>query len=94
MGLYALIASSNPEPLEQANLALALPKIVVFNWPVEGVACNFVPRSTTTLNQPQFSNLDTNFTSPTCGLDSLALSPRVGQLAAGLGLNIKRSRSS
>jgi hypothetical protein len=50
----------------------------VFNWPVEGSRLRFRADVYNTLNHPQFSNLDTNFTSPTFGLLGSAVSPPVG----------------
>lgn len=65
----------------QANLDLALSKYVL-NWPREKSSLQFRAEFYNTLNHPQFSNPDTNFTSPTFGvIASTAVNSRVGQLA-------------
>jgi hypothetical protein len=66
----------------QANLDLALSKSVMLNWPKEKSSLQFRAEFYNALNHPQFSNPDTNFTSPTFGvIASTAVNPRVGQLA-------------
>ena len=66
----------------QANLDLALSKMVGLRWPVENGSLQFRAEFYNALNHPQFSNPDTNFTSPTFGvISSTAVNARVGQLA-------------
>jgi Carboxypeptidase regulatory-like domain/TonB dependent receptor len=66
----------------QANLDLALSKMVSFDWPREKSNLEFRAEFYNSLNHPQFANPDSNFTSPTFGLiSSTAVSARVGQLA-------------
>jgi hypothetical protein len=66
----------------QANLDLAFSKSVAVNWPVEKSSIQLRAEFFNALNHPQFSNPDTNFTSPTFGvITSTAVNPRVGQLA-------------
>jgi hypothetical protein len=66
----------------QANLDLALSKAVTLRWPMEKSSLQFRAEFYNALNHPQFSNPDTNFTSPTFGvITSTASNPRVGQLA-------------
>jgi hypothetical protein len=52
----------------QANLDLALSKIVSFDWLREKSSLEFRAEFYNALNHPQFANLDSNFTSPTFGL--------------------------
>jgi hypothetical protein len=66
----------------QANLDLALSKVVSFDWPHEGTSLEFRAEFYNVLNHPQFANPDSNFTSPTFGsISSTSVSSRVGQLA-------------
>jgi Carboxypeptidase regulatory-like domain/TonB dependent receptor len=66
----------------QANLDIALSKTVALNWPVEKSSLQFRAEFFNALNHPQFSNPDTNFSSPTFGLiTSTSVNPRVAQLA-------------
>jgi Carboxypeptidase regulatory-like domain len=66
----------------QANLDLAISKTVMVNWPIEKSSFQFRAEFFNTLNHPQFSNPDSNFTSPTFGvISSTAVNPRVGQVA-------------
>jgi len=66
----------------QVNLDLALSKTVLLNWPLENCSLQFRAEFYNAFNHPQFSNPDTNFSSPTFGvISSTAVNPRVGQLA-------------
>ena len=66
----------------QANLDLAISKAVVLQWPVEASSLQLRAEFYNALNHPQFSNPDTNFTSPTFGvITSTAVNARVGQVA-------------
>jgi hypothetical protein len=66
----------------QANLDLALSKMISFDWPREKSNLEFRAEFYNALNHPQFANPDNNFTSPTFGLiSSTAVNARVGQLA-------------
>jgi Carboxypeptidase regulatory-like domain/TonB dependent receptor len=66
----------------QANLDLAVSKIVVFNWPQEQSNLQFRAEFYNALNHPQFGNPDRNFTSPTFGvISNTSVNARVGQLA-------------
>jgi hypothetical protein len=66
----------------QANIDFALAKYVALNWPKERSSLQLRVEFFNALNHPQFSNPDTNFTSPTFGvISSIAVNPRVGQLA-------------
>lgn len=65
----------------QANVDIAVSKHFGINWPVENSALEFRAEFFNALNHPQFSNPDSNFTSPTFGvISSTAVNPRVGQL--------------
>jgi hypothetical protein len=65
----------------QANVDLALSKAVPLRWPVEHSNLQFGAEFFNTLNHTQFSNPDSNFTSPTFGaISSTAVNARVGQL--------------
>jgi hypothetical protein len=69
----------------QANLDLALSKTVAVNWPTEKSSVQFRAEFFNALNHPQFTNPDSNFTSPTFGvISSVAVNPRVIQLALKL----------
>ncbi|HEV2115401.1 MAG TPA: hypothetical protein VGR48_05210 [Terriglobales bacterium] len=69
----------------QANLDIALSKSVSLHWLREGSSVEFRAEFYNALNHPQFSNPDTNFSSPTFGvISSTAVNPRVGQLALKL----------
>ena len=66
----------------QANLDLALSKTVKIDWPVEKSSIQFRAEFYNALNHPQFSNPDSNFTSPSFGvISSTSVNARVGQLA-------------
>jgi Carboxypeptidase regulatory-like domain/TonB dependent receptor len=66
----------------QANLDLALSKVVSFDWPHKETSIEFRAEFYNALNHPQFANPDSNFTSPTFGsISSTSVSSRVGQLA-------------
>jgi len=68
--------------LGQVNLDLAISKTVLLNWPRENCGLQFRAEFYNAFNDPQFSNPDTNFSSPTFGvISSTAVNPRVGQLA-------------
>jgi hypothetical protein len=65
----------------QANLDLELSKTISFDWPREKSSLTFRAEFYNAFNHPQFSNPDSNFTSPTFGvITSSAVNPRVGQL--------------
>jgi len=69
----------------QANIDLAFAKSVSIKWPSEGTSLQFRAEFYNALNHPQFSNPDTNFSSPTFGvISSTAVNPRVIQLAMRL----------
>jgi len=66
----------------QANLDLAISKVMTLRWPHEKSSLTFRAELYNALNHPQFANPDSNFTSPTFGVISgTAVNPRVGQLA-------------
>lgn len=66
----------------QANMDLAVSKIVVLSWPHERGTLQFRAEFFNALNHPQFANPDANLTSPTFGvISSSAVNARVGQLA-------------
>jgi Carboxypeptidase regulatory-like domain/TonB dependent receptor len=66
----------------QANLDLAISKSFALRWPIESGSLQFRAEFYNAFNHPQFSNPDTNFTSPTFGvISSTAVNPRVGQVA-------------
>ena len=70
----------------QANLDIALSKNFGFNWPIENSNIQFRAEFYNAFNHPQFSNPDSNFTSPTFGvISSTSVNPRVGQLALKIG---------
>jgi len=70
----------------QANLDVALSKSFGFNWPIENSTIQFRAEFYNAFNHPQFSNPDSNFTSPTFGvISSTSVNPRVGQLALKIG---------
>jgi hypothetical protein len=67
---------------EQANLDLALSKTIMLNCPREKCSLQFRAEFYNAFNHPQFSDPDSNFTSPTFGvISSTSVNPRVGQLA-------------
>jgi hypothetical protein len=69
----------------QANVDLSLSKNIPIKWPSDRTSLQFRTELYNALNHPQFSNPDTNFTSPTFGLISgTAVNPRVIQLALRL----------
>jgi hypothetical protein len=66
----------------QANLDLAFAKQIALAWPREGSSVQFRAEFYNALNHPQFSNPDTNLSSPTFGvISSTAVNARVGQFA-------------
>jgi hypothetical protein len=66
----------------QANLDLAASKSIPLPWPHEASVLELRAEFFNVFNHPQFSNPDSNFTSPTFGvISSAAVSPRVGQVA-------------
>ena len=66
----------------QANLDLAVAKTMLLKWPTDNSKLQFRAEFYNTLNHPQFSNPDPNFSSPTFGvISSTAVNSRVGQLA-------------
>jgi len=66
----------------QANVDLALSKILAMKWPASLGALQFRVEFFNALNHPQFANPDTNFTSPTFGvISSTSVDARVLQLA-------------
>ena len=66
----------------QANLDIAISRTARTNWPLEDSAVEFRVEFFNALNHPQFSNPDTNFTSPTFGvINSTSVNARVGQVA-------------
>lgn len=66
----------------QANVDIAISKLMKSKWPVEGSSVQFRAEFYNALNHPQFANPDNDFASPTFGLiRSTAVSPRVIQFA-------------
>jgi hypothetical protein len=66
----------------QANIDLALSKNFALRWPVDSGSLQVRAEFYNAFNHPQFSNPDTNFTSPTFGvIGSTSVNPRVGQVA-------------
>jgi hypothetical protein len=66
----------------QANLDLAFSKAINFDWPHEKSSLTLRAEFYNALNHPQFSNPDSNFTSPTFGvINATAVTARVVQLA-------------
>lgn len=66
----------------EANLDLAVSKAVGLAWPHENSTLQLRAEFFNAFNHPQFSNPDTNFSSPTFGvITSTAMNARVGQLA-------------
>jgi hypothetical protein len=66
----------------QTNLDLAVSKRVALPWPNEKSSVQLRAEFFNALNHPQFSNPDTNFSSPTFGvISSTSVNPRVIQLA-------------
>jgi Carboxypeptidase regulatory-like domain/TonB dependent receptor-like, beta-barrel len=66
----------------QANLDVAISKLITINWPRERSNLQFRAEFFNAFNHPQFANPDTNFSSPTFGvISSTAVNARVGQLA-------------
>jgi TonB dependent receptor len=62
----------------QANLDLALSKSVTLDWPREKSSMTFRDEFYNAFNHPQFSNPDSNFTSPTFGvISSTSVNARV-----------------
>ena len=69
----------------QTNLDLAVSKSVPLAWPSDLSSLELRAEFFNALNHPQFSNPDSNFSSPTFGsISSTSVSPRVGQLAVRL----------
>ena len=66
----------------QANFDIAFTKEVYFRWSSQNCAIQFRAEFFNALNHPQFSNPDTNVSSPTFGvISSTSVNPRVVQLA-------------
>ena len=66
----------------QANVDIAFTKEMYFKWSSENCSVQFRAEFFNALNHPQFSNPDTNYSSPTFGvISSTSVSPRVVQLA-------------
>ena len=66
----------------EANLDLAVSKVVGLAWPRENSTLQFRAEFFNAFNHPQFANPDTSFSSPTFGvITSTAANARVGQLA-------------
>lgn len=66
----------------QANLDLAISKRFAVNWQHEKSSVELRSEFFNAFNHPQFSNPDTNFSSPTFGvISTTAVNPRVVQLA-------------
>ena len=66
----------------QASLDIAFTKEVHFEWSSQNCAVQFRADFFNALNHPQFSNPDTNVSSPTFGvISSASVNPRVVQLA-------------
>jgi hypothetical protein len=66
----------------QENVDLALTKTVTLPWLNDKSTIQFRAEFFNAFNHPQFSNPDTNFSSPAFGtISSTAVNPRVGQLA-------------
>jgi hypothetical protein len=66
----------------QANLDLAVSKLVRLNWPRENCNIEFRAEFFNAFNHPQFSNPDSNFTSPTFSvISSTSVNARIGQFA-------------
>jgi hypothetical protein len=66
----------------QANFDIAFTKAVYFKWSSQNCAIQFRAEFFNALNHPQFSNPDTNVSSPTFGvISSTSVNPRVVQLA-------------
>jgi Carboxypeptidase regulatory-like domain/TonB dependent receptor len=67
---------------EQANVDIAFTKAMYFKWSSENCAVQFRAEFFNALNHPQFSNPDTNYSSPTFGvISSTSVNPRVVQFA-------------
>ena len=70
----------------QANVDLAISKLLAFRWPHDGSSFQFRAEFFNAFNHPQFANPDANFSSPTFGVISrTAVNARVGQF--GLKFN-------
>lgn len=66
----------------QANLDLAISKIVATQWPIAGCSIQFRTEFYNAFNHSQFSNPNTNFSSSTFGsISSTAVNARVGQVS-------------
>ena len=66
----------------QANFDVALSKNFALHWPYDSGNLQVRAEFYNAFNHPQFSNPDTNFTSPTFGvISSTSVNARVGQLA-------------
>jgi hypothetical protein len=66
----------------QANIDIGVTKAWTVVWPHDGSNLQFRAELFNALNHPQFSNPDTNFSSPTFGaITSTSVSSRVGQIA-------------
>ena len=66
----------------QANLDIAVSKVIALRWPVERSSLQFRAEFYNAVNHSQFANPDANFSSPTFGvITSTSVNPRVGQVA-------------
>jgi hypothetical protein len=66
----------------QANVDLAISKLLTFRWPHDGSSFQFRAEFFNAFNHPQFANPDANFSSPAFGvISSTVVNARVGQFA-------------
>lgn len=69
----------------QANVDVPFSKSLALSWPTEKSTMNLRAEFYNALNHAQFSNPDTNFSSPTFGsISTTSVNSRVGQLAVKL----------